>query len=378
MRRQQDAVCERGLLCHDIAGVGWGDADFRIGDGGDQGGAGGFDRFAGDDAAVDIGARALGQRILGMAGGDLGCDAGGAQHGIEDGIARQDAFGVGVLRVFGDCGHRLADGGREGAAGVGEEGLGGVVKCDRELLGFDGFYSGGEAVNRVVGAGHGTVAAGVGRLDDKVLIMFFANLQVEHLGRAIGADATATTFVHGEFGIDQRAPVFCEPLRAVEGSAGFFAAGEREFHGALEGGFGFQPDHGVGVYGSLRLVVCDAATKEEAIFLDQGEGVAGPVFPLCGDHIDMGKQEDGLQRGVCAGENGNEAAVFRVFGHGEQGELGWLVAGGLQPGGDLLCSLGAAANADGGVGFDELLVKAAEGGLAGISGESRGGDEGGC
>ena len=74
----------------------------------------------------------------------------------------------------------------------------------------------------------------------------------------------------------------------------------------------------------------------------------------------MAEQQHRLHRGIGAGVDGDQPAVFGMLGRGEHGEVGGIHASRLQARGQLLCGLRAAAIGDGCVRLYQLLVKAVE------------------
>ena len=148
----------------------------------------------------------------------------------------------------------------------------------------------------------------------------------------------------------------------------FLAAGERQLD-AARGlvALLLVADHGVGEDRGHGLVVAGAARVEIAALLGELEGIAHPVLALGLDHVDVGEQQDGLQRRVGAREDGDEVAVLRAVGLGvhEDLEVALGIAGGEQARLHQLGRLGAGADGEGGVGLDQLLVERAEFALAG-------------
>ena len=107
------------------------------------------------------------------------------------------------------------------------------------------------------------------------------------------------------------------------------------------------------------------ATIEVTILLDQDERIARPVLALGLDHIEVAEEEDGFGARIAAGQDGDHAAVFRMLGRGEIGDVRVGKTGGLQARAHLPGGHCAASARQGGVGLDKLLVDRAEAGLIG-------------
>ena len=201
----------------------------------------------------------------------------------------------------------------------------------------------------------------VGRLDPVVLVNLFTRLNAEIDPLARGVEQPARAFVQREFGVDPVLVGLHEPVCAVEGCRRLFAAGEGEFD-VVAGAEALLlvSDHGVREAGRHRLVVGDAASVEVAAFLDQGEGIPGPVLTLGFDHVDMGEEQDALRLRVAAVQHGDQSALLGVIGACEDMDVGIGVAGGLQALGHALRRQGAVALGEGRVGLDQFLVQGAE------------------
>ena len=334
----------------------------------------------GEDAAVDVGCRALRQRVRRVAGGQHGCDAGRAEGGVVAGVGHQAADGRGVLAV-GGVAHVLAFlAGRDGAHAT-EEAGGGVVELDGEFERLHLHQGGAEFVDRVVRHGTGRVTAGVGHFEREILIEFLAGLHaVEDVLAGLGIEPAASAFIEREGGVDEVAMVLHHVSGADKLAVGFLAAVEHHLDGA--GGavaFLLVADHRVREDRGHRLVVAGAARVEIAAVFGEDEGVAHPVFALGLHHVDVRHQHDGFLSRVRAGEDGDEVAVLRAIGTGvhEDVEIALRVAGGDEARLHAFGRERAGADGEGGVGFDQLFIKSAELGFV-RAGVGRGGGRAGC
>jgi hypothetical protein len=185
------------------------------------------------------------------------------------------------------------------------------------------------------------------------------NLLREHL--VVPVAVTPAAFVEGKFGIDQLAPVGGQPLDPVESPVGLLAAGKRKLDRApgMITAFG-EADQGIDPDRRHRLVVGGTARVEKAVFLEQGEGIAGPVLALGLDHIDMGDQQDRPQGPGSARPDGHQSAFAGMIGSGIERELVVGESRRLEPRGHPLGGQCATAQRKGGVGFDQFLEEAAK------------------
>ena len=158
------------------------------------------------------------------------------------------------------------------------------------------------------------VAAGVRRLQRKVLVDLLARLDLQRNRLAVLVVLPARAFVDRERGVEHFRLRLHQPAHAVEESRArrLLAAGQGELDVAARR-VAFLPvaDEAVREDRGHRLVVADAARVEPAVFLDQLEGVALPVLALRLDHVDVREQQDGLDRAVPAAQHGDQRAVFR-------------------------------------------------------------------
>jgi hypothetical protein len=166
-------------------------------------------------------------------------------------------------------------------------------------------------------------------------------------------DLAASAFVEGQLRVDEVAVVLDQPVHAV-GGARLLVRGQGDDDVAVgtiaflpqadEGG---DPDRGHG------LVVARAAAVEEAVLLEEGEGIAGPVLAPSLHHVEMGEEEQRtpLPRAAQAGHEVSLAGLRRqhlYVGGGESGRA--------QPGGHGLRRARVVAGGVDGVDLDELLV----------------------
>src|SRR6185436_12689374 len=104
--------------------------------------------------------------------------------------------------------------------------------------------------------------------------------------------AAAAAFVERERGVDQVAMILHQETHAVEVVWRLLAAGERELDTALRPEtLALEANHRVGEYRRHGLVVRGTARVEEAVFLDQLEGIAHPVGAIGFDHVDVREQQ---------------------------------------------------------------------------------------
>ena len=93
-----------------------------------------------------------------------------------------------------------------------------------------------------------------------------------------------------------------EPARTIEGTV----VSSPQVSAILMLRRGLKPSWRKRIMVSTQIAACafmsdGAAAIEIATFLDQGEGIAGPVLALGFHHIEMGQQQDRLGLRVAAG-----------------------------------------------------------------------------
>ena len=110
---------------------------------------------------------------------------------------------------------------------------------------------------------------------------------------------------------------------------------------------------------ALGLIVDGAARMEVAVFLDERERIARPVFALGLDHVQVRKQD---QRAFSARalQARYEIALLRSAGRHEQLHVSVGEAGGFQVDRHLLRRQGTAAHGIGGISLDQLPVNRAQ------------------
>ena len=251
--------------------------------------------MTGEDAAVDIGARPLRQRIGGVPAVEQWRDAGRADIAVEEAILVDDRLCRLVGGIGGQRGHRLAHFVAARGARFAEKALGRVGHFDRKFIFVDPRQRPRELIDRIVAHRHRAVAARVSGFEAEIGEGLFADLHrlADHMALAVAVAATA--FVKREFGVDQVALVRRQPFGAVEGPVGFLAAGQRQLDGALRlVSFLPEADQRVGPDRRLRLVVERSAAIEIAVFLDHLERVALPVGTFRLDNVDMRDEQDRL------------------------------------------------------------------------------------
>ena len=183
---------------------------------------------AGEDAAVDVALGELREGVGGLAGGEHGRDAGGAQDGVVARDGREAREGSGV-------GRRVEDGAHVGGelAGferghLGEIRSGDGVELDWELIVFEAAERVGELVDGVVAGGQRAVAAGVLGGDLEVAVELFGGLDGHDNGLVVlGVDAAGVGVDgdHAVDGLDQVGAVGEEPVDTVRFAA-LFVGGE--------------------------------------------------------------------------------------------------------------------------------------------------------
>ncbi len=119
-------------------------------------------------------------------------------------------------------------------------------------------------------------------------------------------------------------------------------------------------------YRRNRLIVADPASVKIAALLGQHERIARPFGAWRGNYVNMRDQQDGLGRGIAAGQNCDQPAVPGVLGRGKRMDIG----GGKAAFPHRHCCLvgggGATAGRKTRVGFDQRFVERAErGGVCG-------------
>jgi hypothetical protein len=115
----------------------------------------------------------------------------------------------------------------------------------------------------------------------------------------------------------------------------------------------------------LRLVVADAAGVEKAVFLHQGERIALPILALGLHYVDMGEKQNGLGLRVGTGKHRHQTAFLGLARSGNQMKVFVAETRGLQPRRHPLRGKRAASFRQSRVGFHQLLVDRAKGGLVG-------------
>ena len=119
-------------------------------------------------------------------------------------------------------------------------------------------------------------------------------------------------------------------------------------------------DQDIGPDRGQALGVDRAAPIEISILLDQLIGITLPIGPLGGDHVEMGDQQQRLQRVCTARQHRDQPTFLGKRGIGEQRQLVRPEAGRLEPGCHPFGRNRAAAGGDGSVDLHEFLEQAAE------------------
>src|SRR6185437_5929236 len=165
-----------------------------------------------------------------------------------------------------------------------------------EFVSLDALQGAGQAVDRVVLHRARAVAAGVGDFEAIVLRGLLTGLDLESDPVPLVVQLAPGTLIESELRIDELALMLAEPLRSVEGAAGFLTAREGELQGAarlevllFEANQRIDPDRRLG------LVVDGAARVKVTVLLDELERIAGPVLALRFDDIDVSEQQNRFQ-----------------------------------------------------------------------------------
>ena len=286
-----------------------------------------FDAAAGKDAAIDVGAGALGQGVVGMSGIQQRDDAGGAQHGVIGRIGGDDSSGPHVFGVFGEGGHGRADLAAQLRPHLGEETQAGIGGLHGKIMRPDFQQRRRQAVDGVVLHRPHRMATGIGDFQSVIHGGLFSGIDTQIDAAAFFVDAAPAAFVDGEFGVDQGA-VFGHQMTGTIERRAFLAAGQRHFQGAarleafaLEAHQHIDPDRGLG------FVVGGAAAVEIAVFFDEGERIAAPVLAFGFHHIQVRQQQHGLGPGVTARQHRHQATFLRVGGRHNQVQIRLRVSG---------------------------------------------------
>ena len=257
---------------------------------------------------------------------------------------------------------------------AGEVGATAVGELGRKLESSDSGERRGEVVNRVVLHRPRAVSAGIRHFEPVVLRKFLTRLDVQRDPVPVVVEFPGSAFVERECGIDELAAVLGEPFGPVERSRRLLAAGQRHFQGAPRlVVLGAVADERVEPDGRFGLVVARAARVERAVLLHQRERVAGPVLAFGFDHVDVRKQQDGLQFGIPPRIDDDETALLGVVGRGEGMQVGVRNTRRLQARGHALGGERATPSRQRGVRLDEFLVELAKALLArrGVLGRRR-------
>ena len=236
-----------------------------------------------------------------------------------------------VVGVGGDPPHRAGDRRRHDLRGRRPERPRRRVDPHRELVRGDSGQRGGELVDRIVGPRHRRMAAGVGHVERVILARLLADRDREqHRLAALSTCPPPPSLSANAASISGRSWVlrYSAPLNALFVSSPQVSASLTVRRGR---GLGAQPDQRVDVDRRHCLVVGRAAGVEDAVLLDQLEGVARPVRRLRLDDVEVGEEEDRLRPRVAARQDRDEAALLRMLGDGEAVEVGRRIARRRQP-----------------------------------------------
>ncbi len=217
----------------------------------------------------------------------------------------------------------------------------------------------GQAVDRIVPARRGAVAAAVGDLELIGLIDLLRDLHAE-AERAAVAQRAATALVDRELGVDQVAVVLQEPMHAVVRRIRQLLIGrERQDDVAVRlEAFVDVADHVGHEDRRHRLVVDGAAAAEIAVDLLQLERVEIPVLALGLDHVEMRKQQ---QRAARAGAVQPRHQVAFARPRREHRDIGGRETAGAQPRRHRLRRLHGIAGGIRRVDLDELAIDVEKG-----------------
>ena len=210
----------------------------------------------------------------------------------------------------------------------------------------------GNVIDGVVRHGQGTVAARVGGGEPEVGVEFLIGLDIHIHGLALHGGDSAGVGVEHIRGVDQIAMVLQQPVHAVRFAA-FLVGGEGEDQVAVGAVvFTVEADEVGDQDGVVHLHVLGAAAIEVAVFLDELEGVGGPVGAAGFDDVQVADESEWACARRCraAWPPGCLCGCWGPAPARRRGEAGIEQALGHGVGG-----LGGAAHRIGGVDFDQLL-----------------------
>nr|GEU28537.1 conserved hypothetical protein [Tanacetum cinerariifolium] len=315
------------------------------------------DRLAGQDAAVDGGARPLRQRVVGVARLHPGGHARGAHGGVMRradrvqavqrglvGRVLQDGLHVGRDLPLLDGGHALVERARDGRQ----------LERERELSQLRQAI--GQAVDGVVAVRRRTVAARIGDLELEALVGFFAGLDTVPHRLAVLVEQAAAAFVERQFGVDQRTVMLEQVIDTVEFRRHHFLVARQRQHQVALGRqlFLLVADHVGHERRCHGLVVRGAARIKHAVFFHQLERIAHPVLAVGLHHVHVGQQQQRSAAAVAL-QARHQVALGGRAGRHDDLHVGIAKAAGLETPGDLGDGRRARAGGMGGVGFHQLL-----------------------
>ena len=232
-----------------------------------------------------------------MSAFELGGDTGGAEGRIPGG--RNVCYPLhGLLIAL----SRLGEVGFDGLLVEGrhllEVGCGDFVGLKRKTEFRQAIERGGKMIDRVVGHGHGAMAALIPNFEADFDHVFFADLDVVGDFLASGLFSPAS-FVDAEFGVDQVAMGLDQPVDTVIGPAAFFIGGERHDQVAVRfEAFLLIADQIGDPDGGLGLVVTGAPAIEKPSFSMNWKGSIDQSSRLASTTSVWAKRRIGLRAPV--------------------------------------------------------------------------------
>src|SRR5713226_8996575 len=207
-------------------------------------------------------------------------------------------------------------------------------------------------IDGVVRAGDRTVATSVQRFKLKIHIDLFAGLNSGEQTLVFILLKFAAVQVDAVFRVYPVAMFPEQPVHAVEGAA-LLVGGQRENEVAIRQiSFFFQADEIGDQDGVAFLHIFRAAAVEVAVFLDEFEGIGGPVRPERFDDVQVPDKQDGLAFSGSA--KTRDEILLAPIGPGYMNVV-FGKASVEQTPGHRFGSSGDVANGVGGVDLNELL-----------------------
>ena len=301
--------------------------------------------FTGKGADVDEGFGVVGDDVVLVSGVEEGGVRGRSQGSTDEsgcGAGGDDEFvGADLLRIF-----------AEDAGEFRDEGCGGVGEGNGPFVAAEGGDGGGEFGDGVVVHDPGAVGGGAAgdQLDPDERLL----AGLEQVGtRAPEGDRVAADFADRFGGAVEEFRMFVDQKVRSEPSAVFFVGEERNDDVAGWLLSGLEDVAEGGDHHRIHVFHIDSAsTPEEAVFDDTGEWVDGPVGRVGGDDIGVSVEHEGRAR--VSSFDPSDDRYSAGFGFEEAGFQAEGVQFGLEVGGSIRFSFGAAFAVVGRVESDEV------------------------